>query len=123
MCMKRQEKLNLNCFNTPQKNFFAFLFIFPGKSAKEPQLHALDPVSINHVQTSCTWSIITVSISCKEDCKNQCATKSMNQEIKQFYDERTYFFDPVSYFHSLKTPTIGVLIVVAVNTLITFPLC
>ena len=47
----------------------------------------------------------------------------MNQEIKQFYDERTYFFDPVSYFHSLKTPTIGVLIVVAVNTLITFPLC
>ena len=82
MCMKRQEKLNLNCFNTPQKNFFAFLFIFPGKSAKEPQLHALDPVSINHVQTSCTWSIITVSISCKEDCKNQCATKSMSQENK-----------------------------------------
>ena len=92
MCMKRQEKLNLNCFNTPQKNFFAFLFIFPGKSAKEPQLHALDPVSINHVQTSCTWSIITVSISFKEDRKNQCATKSMSQEIKQFDDQRTFFF-------------------------------
>ena len=50
----------------------------------------------------------------------------MSQEIKQFDDGRIYFYvffpDPVSYFHSLKTPTIGVLIVVAVNTLITFPL-
>ena len=50
----------------------------------------------------------------------------MSQEIKQYDDGRIYFYvffpDPVSYFHSLKTPTIGVLIVVAVNTLITFPL-
>ena len=50
----------------------------------------------------------------------------MSQEIKQFDDGRIYFYvffpDPVSYFHSLKTPIIGVLIVVAVNTPVTFPL-
>ena len=122
MCMKRREKLNLYCFNTPQKNFFVFPFIFPGKFAKEPYLQALDPVFINHVLTYCTWSIIIVNIPSEENCKNQCATKSMNQEIKQFYVERTYFY-VFFYFHSLKTPTIGVLIVVAVNTVITFPLC